>query len=94
MNAPISIHKDTLIPLGVLFAAVIAVAVGAFKVAFVLSEINYRIAVIEAKLDSVVTIQELEVWRWQLGNKNPALIIPETRSYRNDNRASDAGAKP
>ena len=66
------ITKDTLMPLGM----VIALCGGVIWISTQLSGINYKLDMLEGKLEDQWTSRDMENWGLKLQMGNPEIIIP------------------
>ena len=66
------ITKDTLMPLGM----VIALCGGVLWISTQLSGINYKLDMLEGKLEDQWTYRDMENWGLRLQMGNPEIIIP------------------
>ena len=66
------ITKDTLMPLGM----VIALCGGVIWISTQLSGINYKLDMLEGKLEDQWTKRDMENWGLKLQMGNPEIIIP------------------
>ena len=66
------ITKDTLMPLGM----VIALCGGVIWISTQLSGINYKLDMLEGKLEDQWTKRDMENWGLRLQMGNPEIIIP------------------
>ena len=66
------ITKDTLMPLGM----VIAICGGVIWISTQLSGINYKLDMLEGKLEDQWTKRDMENWGLKLQMGNPEIIIP------------------
>lgn len=66
------ITKDTLMPLGM----VIAICGGVIWISTQLSGINYKLDMLEGKLEDQWTSRDMENWGLKLQMGNPEIIIP------------------
>ena len=66
------ITKDTLMPLGM----VIALCGGVIWISTQLSGINYKLDMLEGKLEDQWTYRDMENWGLRLQMGNPEIIIP------------------
>ena len=66
------ITKDTLMPLGM----VIALCGGVIWISTQLSGINYKLDMLEDKLEDQWTYRDMENWGLKLQMGNPEIIIP------------------
>ena len=67
------ITKDTLMPLGM----VIAICGGVIWISTQLSGINYKLDMLEGKLEDQWTRRDMENWGLKLQMGNPEIIIPK-----------------
>ena len=67
------ITKDTLMPLGM----VIALCGGVIWISTQLSGINYKLDMLEGKLEDQWTKRDMENWGLKLQMGNPEIIIPK-----------------
>ena len=67
------ITKDTLMPLGM----VIALCGGVIWISTQLSGINYKLDMLEEKLEDQWTHRDMENWGLRLQMGNPEIIIPK-----------------
>ena len=67
------ITKDTLMPLGM----VIALCGGVIWISTQLSGINYKLDMLEGKLEDQWTKRDMENWGLRLQMGNPEIIIPK-----------------
>ena len=72
----ITISKDTLMPLGL----VIAICGGVLWISTQLSGINYKLDMLETKLQDQWTNRDMVNWGLRLKMGNPELSIPEIDS--------------
>ncbi len=69
----ITISKDTLMPLGL----VIAICGGVLWISTQLSGINYKLDMLETKLQDQWTTRDMVNWGLRLKMGNPEIAIPE-----------------
>ena len=67
------ITKDTLMPLGM----VVALCGGVLWISTQLSGINYKLDMLEGKLEDQWTKRDMENWGLKLQMGNPEIIIPK-----------------
>ena len=65
--------KDTLMPLGM----VIALCGGVVWISTQLTNINYKLDLLEEKLEDQWTTRDMENWGLKLKLGNPELVVPE-----------------
>jgi hypothetical protein len=68
----ITLSKDTLMPLGM----VIALCGGVVWISSQLTNINYKLDMLESKLEDQWTKRDMENWGLRLKMENPAMTIP------------------
>ena len=69
----ITIGKETLMPISM----VIAICGGVVWISTQLNNINYKLDVLESKLQDQWTTRDMENWGLRLKMENPEIIIPE-----------------
>jgi len=69
----IAIGKETLMPISM----VIAICGGVVWISTQLNNINYKLDVLESKLQDQWTTRDMENWGLRLKMENPEIIIPE-----------------
>tara|TARA_R110000824_G_scaffold161134_3_gene336293 strand:+ start:4144 stop:4383 length:240 start_codon:yes stop_codon:yes gene_type:complete len=67
-----TLSKDTLVPLGM----VIALCGGVVWISTQLSGINYKLDMLEEKLEDNWTRRDMENWGLKLKMENPQIVIP------------------
>jgi hypothetical protein len=72
-NRKITLSKDTLMPLGL----VIALCGAVVWISSQLNNINYKLDMLETKLEDQWTQRDMENWGLRLKMINPNLIIPD-----------------
>ena len=68
-----TISKETLIPLGM----VIAICGGVGWISTQLNKINYKLDILENKLEDKWTTRDMENWGLRLKMQNPEIDVPE-----------------
>jgi len=68
-----TLSKETLMPLGM----VIALCGGVVWISTQLSGINYKLDMLETKLEDQWTRRDMENWGLKLKLENPEIIVPE-----------------
>ena len=68
-----TISKETLMPLGM----VIALCGGVVWISTQLTSINYKLDILEEKMDDNWTRRDMENWGLKLKMENPEITIPE-----------------
>ena len=68
-----TLSKDTLIPLGM----VIALCGGVVWISTQLTNINYKLDMLETKLEDQWTRRDMENWGLKLKLENPEITVPE-----------------
>jgi len=71
-NKKMTISKETLMPLGM----VVALCGGVVWISSQLSGINYKLDMLEGKLEDQWTKRDMENWGLKLKLENPEIIIP------------------
>ena len=66
------INKDTMLPLGM----VISICAGVVWISTELNHINYKLDILEGKLEDQWTKRDMENWGLRLRMENPDIIIP------------------
>jgi hypothetical protein len=69
----ITIGKETLMPISM----VIAICGGVVWISTQLNNINYKLDVLESKLQDQWTTRDMENWGLRLKMENPEIIIPK-----------------
>ena len=72
-NKKYTISKETLMPLGM----VIALCGGVVWISTQLTNINYKLDMLEEKLEDNWTRRDMENWGLKLKLENPTIAIPE-----------------
>tara|TARA_R110000824_G_C14786115_1_gene632603 strand:+ start:160 stop:393 length:234 start_codon:yes stop_codon:yes gene_type:complete len=72
-NRKYTISKETLMPLGM----VIALCGGVVWISTQLTNINYKLDMLEEKLEDNWTRRDMENWGLKLKMENPSINIPE-----------------
>ena len=70
------ITKDTLMPLGM----VVALCGGVVWISTQLTNINYKLDMLEKKLEDNWTKRDMENWGLKLKLENPEITIPQTEN--------------
>jgi hypothetical protein len=68
----LTISKETLMPLGM----VIALCSGVVWISSQLTNINYKLDMLESKLEDQWTVRDMENWGLRLKMSNPEIMIP------------------
>jgi len=68
----LTISKETLMPLGM----VIALCSGVVWISSQLTNINYKLDMLESKLEDQWTVRDMENWGLRLKMSNPEIEIP------------------
>ena len=68
----LTISKETLMPLGM----VIALCSGVVWISSQLTNINYKLDMLESKLEDHWTVRDMENWGLRLKMSNPEIMIP------------------
>lgn len=71
-NKKITISKETLMPLGM----VISLCAGVVWISSQLTNINYKLDMLETKLEDQWTVRDMENWGLRLKMSNPTIQIP------------------
>ena len=70
------LSKETLMPLGM----VIALCGGVVWISSQLTNINYKLDMLEEKLEDNWTRRDMENWGLKLKMENPTIVIPELKN--------------
>jgi len=70
------LSKDTLMPLGM----VIALCGGVVWISTQLTNINYKLDMLEEKMDDNWTRRDMENWGLKLRMENPTITIPQLKN--------------
>ena len=70
-----TLSKETLMPLGM----VIALCGGVVWISTQLTSINYKLDILEEKMDDNWTRRDMENWGLKLKMENPAITIPSVQ---------------
>tara|TARA_R110002074_G_scaffold19670_1_gene62441 strand:- start:3188 stop:3433 length:246 start_codon:yes stop_codon:yes gene_type:complete len=68
----LTISKETLMPLGM----VVALCSGVVWISSQLTNINYKLDMLESKLEDQWTVRDMENWGLRLKMSNPEIMIP------------------
>ena len=68
-----TINKETLMPLGM----VIAICGGVVWISTQLTNINYKLDMLETKLEDQWTTRDMENWGLRLKMENPEISVPD-----------------
>ena len=68
-----TINKETLMPLGM----VIAICGGVVWISTQLTNINYKLDMLETKLEDQWTTRDMENWGLRLKMENPEIAVPD-----------------
>ena len=68
----LTISKETLMPLGM----VVALCSGVVWISSQLTNINYKLDMLESKLEDQWTVRDMENWGLRLKRSNPEIMIP------------------
>ena len=71
-----TLSKETLMPLGM----VIALCGGVVWISTQLTSINYKLDILEEKMDDNWTRRDMENWGLKLKMENPAITIPSVET--------------
>ena len=71
----ITIGKETLMPISM----VIAICGGVVWISTQLNNINYKLDVLESKLQDQWTTRDMENWGLRLQMQNPEIVIPKMK---------------
>ena len=75
-----TLSKETLMPLGM----VIALCGGVVWISTQLTDINYKLDMLESKLEDQWTVRDMENWGLRLKMSNPDIQIPGVGSQDKD----------